>query len=88
MLGSQEMCARASELTGIIVKRMLFNELDTASTYDGIWACASILHLPKPTRLRFKTSPRIHAIPSTGSDVRGMRNSFTNFETKESVYKI
>ncbi len=40
------------------------------------------------TRLRFKTSSRFHAIPSTGSDVRGMKNSFASFETKESVYKI
>lgn len=45
--GSQEMCARASEFTGILVKRMLFNELDAVEAYDGIWACASILHLPK-----------------------------------------
>ncbi len=45
--GSEELCARASEYTGICVKRMLFNELDVHERYDGIWACASILHLPK-----------------------------------------
>ena len=45
--GSQELCERASELTGIHVKRMLFTELDAKNTYDGIWACASILHLNK-----------------------------------------
>ena len=26
---------------------MLFQELDVCDKYDGIWACASILHLPK-----------------------------------------
>ena len=26
---------------------MLFQELDAVEKYDGIWACASILHLPK-----------------------------------------
>lgn len=26
---------------------MLFSDLDANSVYDGIWACASILHLPK-----------------------------------------
>ena len=26
---------------------MLFQELDDIDTYDGIWACSSILHLPK-----------------------------------------
>ena len=45
--GSPEMCARASEYTGIRVKNMLFNELDARDRYDGIWACASILHLPE-----------------------------------------
>ena len=45
--GSEELCARASEYTGICVKRMLFNELDACDRYDGIWACASILHLQK-----------------------------------------
>ena len=45
--GSEELCVRASEYTGINVKKMLFNELDACDMYDGIWACASILHLPK-----------------------------------------
>ena len=45
--GSGELCARASEYTGIPVKKMLFQELDEKERYDGIWACASILHLPK-----------------------------------------
>lgn len=45
--GSEELCARASEYTGISVKKMLFNELDVKDRYNGIWACASILHLPR-----------------------------------------
>ena len=45
--GSEEICERASEYTGIQVKRMLFQELNEQEEYDGIWACASILHLPK-----------------------------------------
>ena len=44
--GSEEMCRAASAFTGIPVKRMLFEELDAESRYDGIWACASLLHLP------------------------------------------
>ena len=27
-------------------KKMFFKELDEIEKYDGIWACASILHLP------------------------------------------
>lgn len=45
--GSTEICVKASEYTGIPVKQMLFQELDAVEQYDGIWACASILHVPK-----------------------------------------
>lgn len=44
--GCYEMCRSASEYTGIQVKQMLFQELSDKNTYDGIWACSSILHLP------------------------------------------
>lgn len=44
--GSAEICRQASAYTGIHVKEMLFQELDISETYDGIWACASLLHLP------------------------------------------
>ena len=43
--GSADLCKLASEYTGIKVKQMLFSELDAVEKYDGIWACASILHL-------------------------------------------
>ena len=45
--GSAELCQMASEWTGIPVRQMLFQELSAKDMYDGIWACASILHLPR-----------------------------------------
>ena len=45
--GSMELCRSASEYTGIHVKQMLFQELTEVEKYDGIWACASILHVKK-----------------------------------------
>lgn len=45
--GSEELCRLASEYTGITVKQMLFQDLDEVNRYNGIWACSSILHLPK-----------------------------------------
>lgn len=45
--GSMELCRAASEYTGIHVKHMLFQELTEVEKYDGIWACASILHVKK-----------------------------------------
>ena len=47
MDGSIELCRAASEYTGIHVKQMLFQDLAEEEKYDGIWACASILHVKK-----------------------------------------
>lgn len=45
--GSEELCRIAGKNTGIAVKQMLFSEFDEHERYDGIWACASVLHLSK-----------------------------------------
>lgn len=45
--GSEELCKMASDYTGIEVRHMYFEDLDERQKYDGIWACSSILHLPK-----------------------------------------
>ena len=86
--GSAEICRRASDYTGIEVKEMLFEELDEIDTYDGIWACSSILHLPK-NELLLVIRKMCDALKSTGviytsfkySDFEGVRNGryFTDF---------
>ena len=45
--GSEILCKLASKYTGISVKHMFFEELEEIEKYDGIWACASILHAKK-----------------------------------------
>lgn len=45
--GSEKLCEIARKNTGIDVRHLLFSELDEDAKYDGIWACASILHLTK-----------------------------------------
>ena len=45
--GSSELCMLASIHCGIPVKCMDFNELSDIEKYDGIWACASLLHISK-----------------------------------------
>lgn len=45
--GSKRLCEIASKYTGTSVRNMLFQELNEQEKYDGIWACSSILHLPK-----------------------------------------
>ena len=44
--GSAEMCKLASELIGDNVLNILFQEIDFEDEFDGIWASASLLHVP------------------------------------------
>ena len=44
--GSEEMCKLASEYSGINVKHMQFQDIDFIDEFDGIWASASLLHVP------------------------------------------
>lgn len=43
---SAELAALASAHIGESVKVMSFLELESADEFDGVWACASLLHLP------------------------------------------
>ena len=41
---SAELVKQDKELTGIEVRQQSFYELNESEKYDGIWACASLLH--------------------------------------------
>ena len=45
MDGSEALCRLASKTIGKEVKFRKFQELEGKDLYDGVWACASILHL-------------------------------------------
>ena len=86
--GSEELCRFASAYTGTVVRRMLFQELDELDKYDGIWACSSILHLPR-WELKTVFEKMIDALKEEGyiytsfkyGDFEGERNGryFTDF---------
>lgn len=86
--GSEELCKLASEYTGITVKQMLFQELEAKEKYAGIWACSSILHLPKD-ELKVVLAKMADALTGQGviytsfkySEFEGERNGryFTDF---------
>ena len=40
-----EMAKLASQHTGLSVKQMTFSDVDAVNRYDGIWCCASLLHV-------------------------------------------
>lgn len=44
---SPTLAALSTQLTGVPTKVCRFQELDIVHRYDGIWACASLLHLKK-----------------------------------------
>ncbi|WP_312229456.1 class I SAM-dependent methyltransferase [Pseudescherichia sp.] len=44
---SAEMVELATAYTGLPVQQMTFNALEAVERYDGIWCCASLLHLPQ-----------------------------------------
>jgi len=41
---SEELVKKATQLTGTSIKLKSFYEVDDYEAYDGIWACASLLH--------------------------------------------
>jgi SAM-dependent methyltransferase len=46
--GSAEMAAVASCRLGRPVATLLFHDLDAVEAYDGVWANACLLHVPRP----------------------------------------
>lgn len=45
--GSQAMVDATSALTGHPARKLRFDELDYCGVFDGVWACASLLHVPR-----------------------------------------
>lgn len=60
---SAEMVKASSEFTGQATLQLHFQQLEFHHQFDGVWACASLLHVPKPemvevvTRLIRATKP-------------------------------
>ena len=93
--GSAELCRIAEEKTGISIIQMDFNDFDEQDQYDGIWACSSILHLPKRelknVLVHMEKALRNDGIIYTSfkyGDFSGMRNGryFTDFT--EDIFKM
>ena len=45
--GCAEYCEHTRRRAGCEVRQMLFGELDYTNAFDGVWACASLLHVGK-----------------------------------------
>ena len=87
--GSAELAAIAERVAGIPVRVELFCDLEEVGTYDGVWACSSILHLPKPLLADVMRRIERALVPGGAlytsfkhGDFEGMRNGrhFTDFD--------
>ena len=88
---SAEMCRLASEYMGMPVKHKRFQEIDCLNEFDGIWASASLLHVPSDeigdVLNRLKNSLMENGILYASfkyGDFEGMRNGrfFNDFTEK------
>jgi len=62
---SEALVKKATELLGIKVKHQSFYELNDVAVYDGIWACASLLHCERD-RLTEVLDKMLRALKSEG----------------------
>ena len=44
--GSARLAEMAARVTGLPVRHLTFAEMDWGGAFDGVWACATLLHLP------------------------------------------
>lgn len=51
--GSRELCRRASKIISKEVICIDFKDMEYSGEYDGVWACASLLHTPKSCMKEF-----------------------------------
>ena len=62
---SEELVKKATQLTGIPVRLQSFYEIDADQAYDGIWACASLLHCER-SRLAEVLEKMVQALKPNG----------------------
>lgn len=82
--GSIEMCKLASEYINQEVKCMKFDELEDENLYDGIWACASIIHVEKEN-LPNILQKMIKALKPNGSIYISIKKG-SGYQIKEGTY--
>jgi SAM-dependent methyltransferase len=90
--GSPELAAIASQRLGRPVETMLFHELDAVEAFDGVWANACLLHVPRDElagilsliRRALKPGGRFFASYKEGdSDGRDTLDRYYNYPTAE-----
>lgn len=94
--GSLELSKLASEYLGIDVKCMDFNDFNEISKYDGVWACASLLHIQKDklksvllkVRDSLKNGAALYASFKNGHEEEIVSGKYYNYLTYEDFLGI
>lgn len=94
--GSIEMCKLASKYINQEVTCMKFDELNDINTYDGIWACSSILHVEKENLsnilIKMISSLKVNGIIYTsfkiGTRYEINEGKYYNYLTKDEMIQI
>ena len=94
--GSIEMCKLASKYINQEVTCMKFDELNDINTYDGIWACSSILHIEKENLsdilIKMISSLKVNGIIYTsfkiGTGYAIKEGKYYNYLTKDEMIQI
>ena len=94
--GSSEMCRLASEYADVNVYHMQFQEIEFVNEFDGIWASASLLHVPSSEiedvlnrlKISLKDNGILYASFKYG-DFEGLRNGrYFNDLTETTVIEL
>lgn len=93
MDASPEICKEAEKVLGQKVLCKTFEELDDENMYDGIWACASLLHIPKESmaevlnRLKcaLKDGGVLYASFKYGDEEKIVNGRFFNYYDEKSL---
>lgn len=91
--GSTKMCEIATNYINQEVECMLFEDLKDIETYDGIWACSSILHVEKEQLASIfikminalKTEGIIYTSFKKGIGYEIKEGKYFNYTTKEEI---
>jgi SAM-dependent methyltransferase len=94
--GSAEMCGQAALVSGIEALHLRFDEIDFWNRFDGIWARASLLHVPAEMELdvygRLKAALRpngvLYVSYKIGNGERMEGERFFRYHDEESMKRL
>lgn len=95
---AEELCKIASQKLGISVRNLRFDQLTDVEMYDAVWACCSLLHIPRRampdafTRIATALKPTGYVYASfMEGEEEGFRENYATFMaamTEEMMHKI